>query len=187
MKSESASSALDSSTDTEEEDDLLPSKPARYRSPAGKRMTDQGAQTGGVGGKKVPAAPKVPATATLGSVMGKMKLSLSFPEGVALKPHFRRLLQNITAYESWRSHEELTVVKGTPIREVTEARLWAERDMLEGMDIRGVLNWEEEIAKLDKQLAREEKLRAREAEREEKKRKKKKRRHRGAWTAEERA
>ena len=85
-----------------------------------------------------------------------MRLPLTLPEGVALKPHLRRLLQNYTAFEAHRCGEEMTVVKGTAVREVSEARLFAEREMLENLDIRGAFSWEDEISRLDKRLAKEE-------------------------------
>ena len=97
----------------------------------GKQVRDTGDQTGGVGGRLV-RKEKPPAKGqTVGDATRRMRIAVPLFEGIGLKPHLRELLLNYIVHNAHKRGKPLTVVKGTKTREISEARLLAERKVLE--------------------------------------------------------
>ena len=60
-----------------------------------------------------------------------MCIAIPLFEGIGLKPYLRELLLNYIVHSAHKRGKPLTLVKGTKTREVTEARLLADRKVLE--------------------------------------------------------
>ena len=72
---------------------------------------------------------------TAGDAARRMRLMVPLSEGLGLKSHLRKLIANYAAHFSYKLGEPVTVIRGTKVREVTEARLLAERKIMEDGDL----------------------------------------------------
>ena len=64
-----------------------------------------------------------------------MRLIVPLVEGLGIKTHLCKLIANYATHLSHKLGEPVTIIRGSKVREVTEARLLAERKIMEEGDL----------------------------------------------------
>ena len=146
----------DEAEESDPEDDPVRSR--RYINQHGVKVQDAG--TGGkLGGKtlKAKAKKKERGGTHNGDAIGRMKLITPVIDDMALRPHMRMLMNNHVALAAYKAGEPVYVRKGTKVVEMSEARLLAERKVLEEGKLTKPSATQRALQKLrDKEAARKE-------------------------------
>ena len=121
-----------SSSDDEEEGEIPPPRPVED----GRRWRSYGVQTGGVrdSGRLVgllgPPRRKAAEEPSVGDQIRRMKVVVPLMKGLSLHQNLKRLICNYAVDDSFKRGEELHVVKGTKVKEVSRDQLLDQRKVL---------------------------------------------------------
>lgn len=98
-------------------------------------VRDTGEGGSGPGWRTIKQKKKPKGGQTCGEAAARMRLMVPLFEGIQLRPHLRDLVANYAVHHCYRTKVPVTVVKGTKVRQVSEARLMQERKVLQEGDM----------------------------------------------------